>query len=62
MPSVSAKQHQFWEAIKHGWKPSGRAAPSVGVAKEFLSADKAEGKYQGKTTKSQQIGKQLGKL
>lgn len=27
-------------AVAHGWKPSKRKAPPVGVAKEFNAADK----------------------
>lgn len=44
MPSVSAKQHRLMEAVAHGWhKPGG--GPSAAVGKEFVAADKAEGKY-----------------
>lgn len=51
MPSVSRKQHNFFEAVKHGWKPKGRKAPSVKVAKEFVDADAATGKYKSKITR-----------
>lgn len=40
MPSKSAKQHRFMEAIAHGMKPRGGKGPSVAVAQEFVAADK----------------------
>jgi hypothetical protein len=46
MPDVSAKQHRFMEGIAHGMKPRSGKGPSPQVAREFLAADKAEGKYQ----------------
>jgi hypothetical protein len=49
MPSSSLKQHRFFQAVEHGFKPDGRKAPSVAVAKEFTGADKAAGKYQKKS-------------
>jgi hypothetical protein len=45
MPSSSKKQHRFMQAIAHGWHPSGKKGPSESVAKEFVAADKAAGKY-----------------
>lgn len=45
MPSASAKQHRFMQAIAHGWRPSGRKGPSQEVAREFVEADDAQGKY-----------------
>jgi hypothetical protein len=45
MPSTSEKQHRFMEGIAHGMKPRGGKGPSVAVAKEFVAADKSEGKY-----------------
>lgn len=42
MPSKSAKQHRFMEAIAHGWQPKGKTVP-VKVAKEYVKADKAKG-------------------
>lgn len=45
MPSTSAKQHRFMEGIAHGMKPRSGKGPSPAVAKEFVAADKAEGKY-----------------
>jgi hypothetical protein len=47
MPDVSQNQHNFMEGIAHGMKPHSGHAPSVGVAKEFVAADKALGKYEG---------------
>ena len=38
MPSKSAAQHKFMEAIAHGMKPR-KGGPSVEVAKEFVAAD-----------------------
>lgn len=40
MPSKSAKQHRFMEAVAHGMKPR-KGGPSAAVAKEFVAADKA---------------------
>lgn len=40
MPSKSARQHRFMQAIAHGWKPDKGQAPPVAVAKEFVAADK----------------------
>lgn len=45
MPSVSEKQAHFFAAVAHGWQPPGRHV-DVGVAKEFHTADKKEGKYE----------------
>lgn len=42
MPSKSAKQHRFMEAIAHGMKPKGGKGPSLAVAKEFVAADKGK--------------------
>jgi hypothetical protein len=42
MPSSSAKQARFMRAVAHGWKPSGKKAPPVSVAKEFMRADAAK--------------------
>jgi len=39
MPSVSAKQARFMRAVAHGWKPDGKKAPPIAVAKEFMRAD-----------------------
>jgi hypothetical protein len=45
MPDVSQKQHNFMEGIAHGMTPRGGKGPSPGVAREFIAADKAEGKF-----------------
>jgi hypothetical protein len=42
MPSTSAKQHRFMEAIAHGMKPKKGKGPSVAVAKEFVAADRGK--------------------
>lgn len=50
MPSKTPKQHRLMEAVAHGWKPpksSGIKVPTK-VAKEFVAADKKQGKFQGK--------------
>lgn len=51
MPSTSPKQHKLMAAIVRGWRPTQMKGPSPAVAQEFVSADKAQGKYQGKTGK-----------
>ena len=45
MPSTTERQAHFFAAVSHGWQPSGRHV-SVKVAKEFHSADKAQGKWE----------------
>lgn len=40
MPSVSDKQHNFFEAIAHNRKFTKEAGVSQTVAKEFVEADK----------------------
>ena len=42
MPSKSKKQHEFMEAVAHGWKPPGKKRISVKVAKDFVDADKSK--------------------
>ena len=51
MPSKSEKQHRFMEGIAHGMKPRGGKGPSPAQAKEFVAADKKQGKFKkgGKT-------------
>lgn len=52
MPDESRKQHNFMAGIAHGMKPrSGKKGPSPEVAREFLEADKAQGKFQGRRKK-----------
>lgn len=48
MPSESRPQHNLMEGIEHGWKPSGmpgKKLPPVSVARDFVAADKASGKF-----------------
>jgi hypothetical protein len=33
------------QAAAHGWRKPGGGGPSAAVGKEFVAADKAEGKY-----------------
>ena len=47
MPDLTRKQHDFMQAVKHGFKPTREKGPSKAVAAEFIAADKAEGKFQG---------------
>lgn len=47
MPSVTRKEHNFMQAVKHGFKPTREKGPSKAVAAEFVAADKAAGKFQG---------------
>lgn len=44
MPSVSRRQHNFMEMIKHGGKPRSGKGPSQAVASDFVAADQARGK------------------
>lgn len=39
MPSKTAKQARFMAAVAHGFKPKGKKAPPLAVAKEFMRAD-----------------------
>ena len=48
MVSKSRKQHQLMLAVAHGWRPRRYKGPTPEVAREFLQADKAAGKYQGR--------------
>lgn len=45
MPSTSARQHRFMEAVSHGMEPRGNHGPSQDVAKEFVQADQDSGKF-----------------
>lgn len=40
MPSKTVAQHNLMEGIARGWKPDKVKGPPVGVAKEFVAADK----------------------
>lgn len=58
MPSVSPAEHHLMEAVAHGWHKPGGGGPTPAVAKEFVAADKAEGKYAagGKVTPMENKG------
>ena len=47
MPSTSAKQHRFMEAVKHNKKFAKKVGVPQSVGRDFVSADKATGKYGG---------------
>ena len=49
MPSKSAKQHRFMEAIAHSPSFAKKAGVPQSVGKDFSAADKRSGKYQRKT-------------
>ncbi len=44
MPSTSAKQHRFMEAVAHSAKFAKKAGVPQSVGKDFAAADKASGK------------------
>lgn len=48
MPSKSVKQANLMRAVAHGWKPDQMKGPSKKVAKDFVKADQAEEKAEGK--------------
>lgn len=50
MPSVSRKQHRFMEAAKHNPAFAKKAGISQKVAREFVAADKAKGKFKSKSS------------
>jgi len=52
MPSTSAKQHRFMEAIAHSPKFAEKAGVSPSVGKDFVAADKKAGKFQKKKSKA----------
>lgn len=45
MPSQSAKQHRFMEAIKHNPKFAKKAGVPQTVGADFVAADKSSGRY-----------------
>ena len=52
MPDKSQAQRNLMAGILHGWRPTGmKNPPSKQVAREFISADKSAGKFQGKSGK-----------
>lgn len=48
MPSSSRKQHNFMEMLAHNPDLARKKGPTVKVAKEFVAADKATGKFRKK--------------
>lgn len=44
MPTVSKKEHNFMEAVEHDPAFAKRAGVPQSVGKEFVAADKAQGK------------------
>ena len=51
MPSTSAKQHRFMEAVAHSAKFAKKAGVKRSVGKDFAAADKAAGKFKSKHVK-----------
>lgn len=51
MPSTSAKQHRFMEAVAHNAKFAKKAGVPQKVGKDFAAADKASGKFKAKHAK-----------
>lgn len=51
MPSTSAKQHRFMEAVAHSAKFARKAGVPQKVGKDFAAADKAGGKFKAKHAK-----------
>jgi len=51
MPSTSAKQHRFMEAVAHSAKFAKKAGVKQSVGKDFAAADKASGKFKSKAAK-----------
>lgn len=48
MPSTSAKQHRFMEAVAHSPEFAKKAGVPQKVGEDFAEADKAEGKFKPK--------------
>lgn len=64
MPSTSAKQHHFMEAIAHNPTFAAKAGVKQSVGKEFASADDAAGitkTHRGKPASNYNPAKNLGK-
>lgn len=54
MPSTSAKQHRFMEAVAHNPKFAAKAGVPQSVGRDFAAADKAKGRkrdYSKKTVR-----------
>lgn len=57
MPSVSKKQHAFFQAISHSPSFAKRAGVAQSVGRDFVSADAAAGKFgKGKSMKNDMDG------
>ena len=48
MPSVSKKQHNLMEMVAHNPAAAKRVGIKQSLGKDFVSADKASGKFKGK--------------
>lgn len=48
MPSVSQKQHNFMEMVAHDPKAARRTGVAASVGKDFVEADKSQGKAKQK--------------
>ena len=51
MPSKSKKQHAMMQAVAHSPKFAKKVGIPVSVGKDFMTADKKAGKFQGKKGK-----------
>jgi hypothetical protein len=51
MPSTSRKQHNFMAAIANSPKFARKAGVSSKVGKDFIAADKTQGKFKPKAKK-----------
>jgi transposase len=59
MPSQSGKQHRFMEMVAHDPAAAKRVGVSQSVGKDFVEADKAEGKSFKGPTKEERNRKAL---
>lgn len=57
MPSVSAKQHRFMEAVAHNAAFAKKAGVPQSVGKDFAAADKAKGGFHGAARKRKSSGR-----
>lgn len=55
MPSKSRKQHAFFEAVAHDPEFARKAGVKPSVGKDFVAADKADGKYQKPKSKAARL-------
>lgn len=61
MPSVSKKQHNFMEAISHSPEFAKKAGVPQSVGKDFTDADKSEGKFKSKKSRSNRMQSKMYK-